>query len=83
MKRADTLMDVYTETSSQCYFDMDGKEHPMYYETGFKALEYDVYRENDILDDLENKIPNYKSSDLKKNYYQLYQKPYSFWSDYC
>ncbi len=64
------LMDVYSEEYETCYFDMnDSKEHPMYYETGFKVLEIDVYNENGLLSDIADKIPRYKSSDLRKNYY--------------
>ncbi len=84
MRRDKELMDVYAEEYNSCYFSYnDSKQHPMYYETGYKVLEYDVYNENDLLTDIASKIPKYKSSDLKLNYYKLYQKPYSFWSDQC
>ena len=77
-------MDVYAEEYHSCYFNMNNsKWHPMYYETGYRVQEYEVYNENGLLSSIADKIPRYKSSDLKLNYYKLYQKPYSFWSDEC
>ena len=43
------------------------KDHPLYFEAGFKDEEYDVYSQNGLLGKIKSKIPSwiYSDSDLR------------------
>lgn len=83
MKRPHKLHRIYKEELDSCKFDMNGKEHPMYEETGFHITEFDTYLQNRILNDIRDKVPDYNDADLRLNSYKLYSKPYSLWTSSC
>lgn len=45
--------------------------------------EYDLYRENGILDDVIRKVPDFEESDLMQNLYSLSYKTYANWRPIC
>ena len=74
------ISELYGEANACRYSSSDGnKEHPLYFESGFKIEEYYVYSQNGLLEKIKSKIPSwiYSDSELFKNSYSMYYKPYA------
>ena len=74
------ISELYGDPKTCRYSSSDGnKEHPLYFESGFKVEEYDVYSQNGLLGKIKSKIPSwiYSDSDLGKNSYSMYFKPFA------
>lgn len=73
------------DNGGQCHYD-DGtgrKDHEMFTPSGWRELEYDVYAENGGLQTLIDHSPVDRSGDLKKNWYNMFYKPFSLWKREC
>ncbi len=77
MLRPIGINEVYNDDLNSCKYDNNGPTHALYYTAGFDQLEYDIYDSNGWIDSIKNDVPDYKDSDLQKNSYRLYYKPYS------
>ena len=83
MKREKEIPRIYKQSSS-CDFEINGTyAHPEYYDSNFRKLEYDVLKENGLIDDIVAKVPDFKQSDLQQNEYKLYHKGYALWTQEC
>jgi hypothetical protein len=74
------ISELYGDPKTCRYSSSDGnKEHPLYFESGFKDEEYNVYSQNGLLEKIKSKIPSwvYSDSDLRKNSYSMYYKPFA------
>jgi hypothetical protein len=74
------ISELYEDPNTCRYSSSDGnKEHPLYFESGFKDEEYDVYSQNGLLEKIKSKIPSwiYSDSDLSKNSFSMYYKPFA------
>lgn len=66
VKRERTLAPIYVDNQDTCKYD-DGNgtyTHSLYKAVGFPQKELDIYKANNVLADIKNKVPDYKDSDL-------------------
>ena len=81
MKRLYPIPRIYKNVTSDCHFDLNGKQtHPMYTSTGYFQREYEVYDTNNILGEIRDSVPDYDPDSLRHNFYSIYYKPYSLWT---
>lgn len=83
MKRPNSINSILMDDDNTCFYDNSGKEHVQYSYSGFDQTEYDIYNSNGWINNIKEKVPNYKDSDLQQNTYKLYYKPYSLWTKDC
>ena len=72
------------KSADTCLFNLnDSKAHPEFYETHFKYSEYEVLRDNNLIDDISRKYHDFDKNELLKNDFTLYYKNFAMWKGEC
>jgi len=77
------LSDVYSEVD-RCRYTYNGRKfHPDYVKTSFSISEYELLKENNEETRLNEKVPDFKKTDLELNNYTMYTLSYPSWTMEC
>ena len=76
---------MYLEDTTDCTYNdpENGQEHSLYIQTAFNELEGVVYSDNGILNTISYIVQDYKAYELLQDYYHLYFKPFSLYTQQC
>eukprot|EP00347_Sterkiella_histriomuscorum_P023184 403335629 len=84
MHRNNATIEIYVDEIDDCNYQNNlGKQHTLFYPTGYGMSELSLYTSNSLIDEIKGAVPQYKDDYLKLNNYTLYYKPYSLWKNRC
>jgi|LauGreDrversion4_2_1035121.scaffolds.fasta_scaffold351166_1 hypothetical protein len=55
----------------------------MYQTIGYDESELNIYKENGLINVIKSNVVNFTDTELMRNTYKLYYKPFALWTAQC